>query len=667
MIRRLLAPFHSVAAKFLIIAGLPAIIVGLIAFFFEYQQYATKQEGLDALDDIRKIHAGLHEGQYGLLRVVNQTSQVFREFDNFQQHVIENRLQGEADALLALLDKIDMQITNIEFSQMAYVIYVEEILPKIDDASIRDNIARELAKFARNQLMVKNLFAMIGTYGAAIDGEIRAGRFDSARALRAFGHKPHAGVVYKLMTQLDSSVSVIADYMIAAFLKDSQIASAQISSTIVRSGQIAAVVMSLMIVCSIFVAALFARFAVITPMQRLTETMLEFAHARYTVAVPGSARNDELGQMAKAVIIFRDNGLERQRLRSQAERGAQANAIRQRAVRNLIDTFRTDMQAALAHVSQKMTEMQSVALDLRRQAADAALQSSSADDESARTGQRSAKAESSTRELLGDVLKINQKISATSQIVDETNNAAQSTDLQVATLSHSAEKIGEIIGLISSIAQQTNLLALNASIEAARAGEAGKGFAVVAAEVKALARESTDAAGEVAQQIGAMQSAAREVAEAIGAISARISNINSQTSAISDIARNQELNTQGIQKIVASLSAATGIVAQASSRVASAVQQTNESSLAMGNAANTVIDLSSDLRQTIDAFLLEVSAIYQENGAGTDNAVPDFGRLAAQHTAPGAASCAPAHSPAGPSSPQYDGAAASGAKIKEPA
>jgi methyl-accepting chemotaxis protein len=246
----------------------------------------------------------------------------------------------------------------------------------------------------------------------------------------------------------------------------------------------------------------------------------------------------------------------------------------------LADSFEADIKSVVQSVAAAATEMQSTAGSL----------SSTASDASSKASTVSAAAE----ELSASIGEISSQVARSSTIAQNAVTEAERSNQMVQGLANSADKIGEVVKLITDIASQTNLLALNATIEAARAGEAGKGFAVVASEVKALANQTARATEEIASQIGEIQGATNTAVTAIGAISDTINEISSITSGIAAAVEEQGAATQD---------------------VTANIMGVTDSSAETGEGANQVLQAASELSQQaemlgaqVDTFLEEIRA-----------------------------------------------------------
>ncbi|MGW5956778.1 CHASE3 domain-containing protein [Methylorubrum thiocyanatum] len=325
------------------------------------------------------------------------------------------------------------------------------------------------------------------------------------------------------------------------------------------------------------------------PVRRMTGLMSRLADGDASVEIPFRERREEVGAMAGAVQVFKDNLIRTRALEEEtALARAGAEAQRKAAMREMADNFERAVSGIVGAVSSAATELQATAESMAGTAAQTADQSSAAAAAAEEAATNVGTVAAAAEELGASVQEIARQVTGSTSLAQKAVVEAEGTAQLVQDLSAAAAKIGDVVGLISTIAGQTNLLALNATIEAARAGEAGRGFAVVAAEVKELANQTARATDEISGQIGQVQSITGQAVSAIADIATRIREIDGLAGTIAAAVEEQGAATQEIVRNVSEASAGTGAVTGNVASVASAAEET-------GAAASQVLTSASEL------------------------------------------------------------------------
>jgi methyl-accepting chemotaxis protein len=404
--------------------------------------------------------------------------------------------------------------------------------------------------------------------------------------------------------QLAQQFAITVDRQIAAMKAEAD----QAAADALRSIDAGRMVLILFAVASLVVAAALAWFVVgrtiVARISQLSDAMRAIAGGNLDAAIP-QAGSDEIGDMAQALVVFRDTATRANEAAAQAEEERnRASQERRRARIEMAESFESSVRAVLQRVSHAASEMQDMAQRM-------SLNAETTTGEAATAATTSQQAEGSvkavaaaTEELSASIQEIGSQVNTSSRIARKAVDDATRTDRTVEGLSHTANKIGEVVQLINDIASQTNLLALNATIEAARAGEAGKGFAVVASEVKSLANQTAKATEEISGQITAMQAVTQETVDAIRSIASTIREINDiatnvaaavdqQSAATREIARNvveAADGTQHVRRNIDSVARAAAESGESAHRVLAASSTVTEEVRSLGSQVNTLVD-----------------------------------------------------------------------------
>ena len=351
------------------------------------------------------------------------------------------------------------------------------------------------------------------------------------------------------------------------------------------------------------------QYGIAKPIRAVVELLQQLAAGKYDVGISGEERGDEVGDVAKTAVVFRENGLARIRMeREQKEAEVRAAAQRRTDMLQLADGFERAVGEIVETVSSASTELEASASTLtstaeRSQELTTVVASAS---EEASTNVQSVA--SATEELSSSVNEISRQVQESARMASEAVGQARHTNERVGELSKAAARIGDVVELINTIAGQTNLLALNATIEAARAGEAGRGFAVVASEVKALAEQTAKATGEIGQQISSIQAATQESVGAIREIGGTIERLSEISSTIAAAVEQQGAATQEISRNVQQVAQGTQQVSANITDVQRGAGETGSASTQVLSAAQSLSTDSNRLKLEVGKFLSSVRA-----------------------------------------------------------
>jgi methyl-accepting chemotaxis protein len=351
------------------------------------------------------------------------------------------------------------------------------------------------------------------------------------------------------------------------------------------------------------------QYGVAKPIRTIVELLRKLATGDFSNEVVGTDRKDEIGDIAKAAVVFRENGLAKNRMEQEQKETEKRTAEQRKAdMIKLADDFEGAVGEIIETVSSASTELEASAGTLTKTAERAQVITTTvaAASEEASTNVQSVA--SATEEMASSVNEISRQVQESARMANEAVAQARKTNDRVGELSKAAARIGDVVELINTIAGQTNLLALNATIEAARAGEAGRGFAVVASEVKALAEQTAKATGEIGQQITGIQAATQESVHAIKEISGTIEKLAEISSTIAAAVEEQGAATQEISRNVQQAAQGTQQVSSNITDVQRGASETGSASSQVLSAAKSLSGDSNRLKLEVGKFLNTVRA-----------------------------------------------------------
>lgn len=353
------------------------------------------------------------------------------------------------------------------------------------------------------------------------------------------------------------------------------------------------------LVAALLIALVLGR-GIATPLAGITSAIGRLAAGDNTSAVPSRDRTDEIGAIAAAVEVLRQNAIAAARLGAEQLAEAAAKAERGARLDRLFTGFETKVGELVQTLTSASTELEATAQSMSSVAGETQGRTTTVAAAAEQASSGLSTVASASEELATSISEITRQVAQSAQMTERAAADARRADPIVQALADGAQKIGDVVGLITNIASQTNLLALNATIEAARAGDAGKGFAVVASEVKSLAQQTGKATEEIAQQVGQIQSATKDAVTAIQGISRAIAEVSSVVTSIAAAVEEQGAATAEIARNVQQSAAATQDVGRNVVGISDAASQT-------GAAASQVLSAAGELSQQSDALQREVA------------------------------------------------------------
>jgi methyl-accepting chemotaxis protein len=358
-----------------------------------------------------------------------------------------------------------------------------------------------------------------------------------------------------------------------------------------------------------FVAVYVIGRGVSRPIRDLTDVMGKLASGDHAIPVVQTNRGDEIGRMAEAVQVFKDNAIAMARLRADQEQaGRRAEEEKKRAMWKLADSFEARIRSVVEGVSAAATEMEATAKSMSSIADETQGKAVTVGTASEQASANVSTVATAAEELSSSIAEIGRQVAHASSVVTAAADDGSRANSVVAGLSSSAQRIGEIIGLINAVAGQTNLLALNATIEAARAGDAGKGFVVVASEVKGLATQTGKATDEIRLQVANVQSEVHQAVDVIHLICKRIMEVETISASIASAIEEQSAATQEIARSVQQAAAGTQQVSQNVTSVTDAAGATRTAAGQVLSAAGELAHNAAALRTELDAFVSGIRA-----------------------------------------------------------
>ena len=416
------------------------------------------------------------------------------------------------------------------------------------------------------------------------------------------------GLVNGTMTQLGGNISNLAGEIMELQQESLAAMRTRANEAFDLAIELALVVAATAMALGVIFAWLIAS-GITKPVSAMTQAMATLADGNTEVDIPARGNRDEVGQMAKAVQVFKDNAIDKIRLeKEQEENERRATEEKRRTMETMASNFEASVGQVVSQVSSAATEMQSSSESMSATAEETTRQAAAVAAASEQASANVQTVASAAEELTSSISEISRQVGQASEIATSAVREAEQTNAKIQGLAEAANKIGEVVALITDIADQTNLLALNATIEAARAGDAGKGFAVVASEVKNLANQTAKATDEIGTQIAGIQTATKDAVAAIESITKTIAKIDEVNSSVASAVEEQGAATQEIARNVEQAAAGTQEVTTNITGVSQAANDTGAASEQIKGAANELSQQSEMLRSEVEKFLSSIRA-----------------------------------------------------------
>nr|WP_155197584.1 methyl-accepting chemotaxis protein [Roseibium hamelinense] len=342
------------------------------------------------------------------------------------------------------------------------------------------------------------------------------------------------------------------------------------------------------------------------PLERAVRSIQALIDRQYDTEIQDTERHDEIGEISKALEVFRDKAQQAETLADEQEEAQKAQLARAQRIRELSQAFDEQITHLTQTVMAQVQDLNTASMTLTSGADDTSDKSTAVAAASEEASSNVETVASAAEELMASVKEIERQMTQSTEIAGHAVDQAQNTNVKIEGLAAAANRISEVVKLITDIAEQTNLLALNATIEAARAGEAGKGFAVVAAEVKELANQTAKATEEISTQIQSVQTETAGAVEAIRGISETIEKMNEISSSIENSVEQQGMATEEIARNIQEASNGTQEVAQNIVKVAASADETGNAARQVSASANVLQNEADRLKSEVEGFLNSV-------------------------------------------------------------
>jgi methyl-accepting chemotaxis protein len=413
--------------------------------------------------------------------------------------------------------------------------------------------------------------------------------------------KPGEAVPQMKVTYVAEFAPWQAMFMAGAWINDID---ADFNASLIRLGTIGAGLLCISLLAAWLISRDIAR-----ALGQLKLSMQKLAGGDIGISIAGTGRRDEVGAMAKAVLVFQKNMKQAEALRTSQEAERRTRQAENRAaLHDLADRFEAEVGQLVGTLSSSSTSLEATARSMAGVAQQSTHEAVTVAQAAKDASQGLQTVAAAAEQLTASIGEIGRQVEHSARMTAAAVEGAKQTDAIVQTLAAKADTIGAVVNLISSIATKTNLLALNATIEAARAGEAGRGFTVVASEVKLLANQTSEATQEIGAQVTEIQAATRTVVAAVNGIATTVTEMRATANAIAEAVDQQNAATSEIASIVQQTFEAAQLLTASGERVRQAAGETGDSAGLVSAASSDVSLQARQLSVQVDGFMTKIRA-----------------------------------------------------------
>ncbi len=470
-------------------------------------------------------------------------------------------------------------------------------------ARARDEVAQAAEAIATLQPLLQNAErARLNREAAEILADFTAAFEDAERAIAA------RNGAFGRMNTLGPEMTDIAQSAREAALQQQSAIGVENEKSANRT-QLTVLGVGIVVVLAGVALAAFFGLTLPSAIKQITSAMNRVAEGDTDTEIAGQTRTDEIGDMARALVVFRDNAIAiREKQEAEARREAEEEERRKQAMRDLADDFERKVGAVIANLAQSSEGLQEKAATLSAAVTGTDERATSVAAAAEQGSTSVAAVASAAEELTATLSEVSQQVTASADAARASSEQAASSSQTLDRLAGAVAGVDTIVSSISEVAEQTNLLALNATIEAARAGEAGKGFAVVAEEVKQLAEQTQKLTSEISERLAEINSSASDAVGATRDIIKQIEQIDGTSAALASAVEEQSSATREISSSAQQAADGSKTASSEIAMVQASVSETASVAASVDEAATGLRADSEALKRELDAFLGEVRA-----------------------------------------------------------